>query len=121
MEITLIYPHQLFADHPALAPGRAVVLLEDPLFFGTDPSWPGRVHRQRALLHRLSMQAYASRLKQRGYDVSIQEHHQAADTEAHLQLLWAKGYRSFHIADPVDDLLERRLKTAYSLRTLSAR
>ena len=116
MEITLIYPHQLFADHPALAPGRAVVLLEDPLFFGTDPRWPGRVHRQRALLHRLSMQAYASQLKQRGYDVSIQEHHKATDTEAHLQLIWAKGYRSFHIADPVDDLLERRLKTAVSKR-----
>ena len=52
MEISLIYPHQLFADHPALQPGRPVALIEDPLFFGTDPRWPLRVHRQRLLLHR---------------------------------------------------------------------
>ena len=33
MEITLVYPHQLFAEHPAIRPGRAVALIEDPLFF----------------------------------------------------------------------------------------
>ena len=66
MDLTLIYPNQLFAEHPSVQPGRPVVLLEDPLLFGTDPTWPGRIHRQRALLHRLSMQAYAERLKGQG-------------------------------------------------------
>ena len=40
MEISLVYPHQLFAEHPALESGRPVALIEDPLFFGTDPRWP---------------------------------------------------------------------------------
>lgn len=109
MELTLIYPHQLFAEHPALEAGRAVVLIEDPLFFGTDPQWPGRVHRQRTLLHRLAMQAYATRLESQGFEIWVQYHHQAANTEEHLRHLWDQGYRSFHLADPVDDLLERRL------------
>ena len=115
MDLTLIYPHQLFAEHPALQPGRDVVLLEDPLLFGTDPQWPGKIHRQKALLHRLSMQSYAKRLTEQGFNVAIIRHHMARDSEEHLRRLWDQGYRHFHLADPVDDLLERRLR-----RTLGA-
>ena len=110
MEISLVYPHQLFAEHPALEPGRPVALIEDPLFFGTDPSWPLRVHQQRLVLHRASMNSYAAELKQRGWTVLYQRHNAAEDTDGHLQLLVSAGYRSFHLADPVDDLLGRRLK-----------
>ncbi|MGC6483546.1 MAG: cryptochrome/photolyase family protein [Synechococcus sp.] len=111
MELTLIYPHQLFADHPSIQAGRPVVLLEDPLLFGTDPQWPGRMHRQRALLHRLSMQAYADRLRRQGLQVTIQRHNQASDASQHITLLWRQGFRVFHLVDPVDDLLERRLRS----------
>ena len=110
MEISLVYPHQLFAEHPALEPDRPVALIEDPLFFGTDPHWPLRVHQQRLVLHRASMNSYAAELKQRGWTVLHQRHNAAEDTSGHLQLLVSAGYRSFHLADPVDDLLERRLK-----------
>ncbi|MGB1621222.1 MAG: cryptochrome/photolyase family protein [Synechococcus sp.] len=110
MEITLIFPHQLFAEHPALAAGRPVVLLEDPLLFGTDPRWPLRVHRQRLLLHRASLKTYQQQLEARGFEVSHHPHHLAECTERHLQLLWQQGVRHVHLADPVDDLLERRLK-----------
>ena len=109
MEISLVYPHQLFADHPAIQPGRPVALIEDPLFFGTDPRWPLRVHRQRQVLHRASMSSYAAGLKERGWQVLHQRHDAAVDTGAHLELLRKAGYRHFHLADPVDDLLERRL------------
>jgi len=112
MEISLVYPHQLFSDHPAIKPGRPVALIEDPLFFGTDPDWPQLVHRQKLLLHRASMQAYAEMLRSRGLDVAVQEHHQARDTAGHLQLLLDKGYRHFCLADPVDDVLERRIQSA---------
>ncbi len=112
MEITLVYPHQLFASHPAVQPGRDVALIEDPLFFGTDPQWPQRVHWRKLLLHRASMQSYADRLRSAGYTVLVQRHHEAADTTGHLELLLRAGYRSFHLSDPVDDVLERRLRAA---------
>ena len=108
MEISLIYPHQLFADHPALQQGRPVALIEDPLFFGTDPRWPLRVHWQRLLLHRASMACFAAALQEKGWTVVQQHHDAAADTAGHLELLRLAGYRSFHLADPVDDVLERR-------------
>ena len=110
MEITLVYPHQLFAEHPAIQRGRGVALIEDPLFFGTDPLWPIKVHCQRLLLHRLSMAAYADELRNKGFSVQVQRHDSAVDTNGHLRLLHAAGYRRFHVADPVDHLLEKRLK-----------
>ena len=110
MEITIVFPHQLFADHPAITAGRPVALIEDPLFFGTDPRWPMRVHRQRLLLHRAALKAYGDDLRGRGLTVLHQRHDQAVDTAGHLGLLHAAGYRSFHLVDPVDDLLHRRLR-----------
>ena len=111
MELTLIFPHQLFADHPCLKSGRPVALIEDPLFFGTDPRWPMQVHRQRALLHRASMSAYADTLRERGFKVQQRLHHQARDTAEHLQALLKQGFRSFHLAYPIDDLLSKRLQS----------
>ena len=110
MDLTLVYPHQLFADHPAVAAGRPIALIEEPLLFGTDPQWPCRIHRQRALLHRCSMHAYAERLRGQGHQVNLTRHHEASNTTGHLKKWWEKGYRRFHLADPVDDLIERRLK-----------
>ena len=34
MEVTFIYPNQLFDPHPAVARNRTIFLIEDPLFFG---------------------------------------------------------------------------------------
>ena len=109
MELTVVYPNQLFADHPSLQTGRAVALIEDPLFFGTDTRWPMQVHRQRLLLHRCSMSVYAEGLRKRGFTVLEQRHHLAPDTQGHLQALFAMGYKHFHLADPVDDVLSKRL------------
>ncbi len=109
MDLTLVYPHQLFADHPSLSEGRPVALIEDPLYFGTDPQWPMQVHRQRLLLHRCSMTVFADSLRGRGFTVLERRHHQASDTHGHLDALFAMGYRHFHLADPVDDLLTKRL------------
>ena len=109
MEVTIVYPHQLFAEHPSLQPGRPVALIEDPLFFGTDPQWPMQVHCQRLLLHRCSMSVFADDLRSKGFTVLERRHHQADDTQAHLRALFEMGYRHFHLADPVDDLLNKRL------------
>ena len=54
----LIYPHQLFADQPALAGADRVYLVEDPLLF-TQYTF----HRQKLMLHRASMTRYAATMK----------------------------------------------------------
>ncbi len=109
MDLTLVYPHQLFADHPALNTSRPVALIEDPLYFGTDPQWPMQVHRQRLLLHRCSMTVFADSLRGQGFNVLERRHNLASDTHGHLHALFEMGYRHFHLADPIDDLLTKRL------------
>ena len=109
MDLSLVFPHQLFEHHPALRPGRAVALIEDPLLFGTDPRWPIQVHRQRLLLHRASMNAYAEMLQAKGFTVLRVLQGQAASTAEILGDLLEQGYRAFHLADPVDDVLTRRI------------
>ena len=109
MDLSLVFPHQLFEHHPALRAGRAVALIEDPLLFGTDPRWPIQVHRQRLLLHRASMNAYAEMLQAKGFSVLRILQGQAASTAVILGGLLDQGYRSFHLADPVDDVLTQRI------------
>lgn len=107
--LVLVFPHQLFEPHPALLPGLPVALIEDSLFFGGDPHWPLRPHRQKLALHRASLKAYAGRLARRGHQVVYREHQPGLPTGAHLEALSGLGYREFRVADPVDDLLLRRL------------
>ena len=56
------------------------------------------------------MTVYAETLRIKGFKVLEQRHHQARDTHGHLQVLHTLGYRQFHLADPVDDLLSKRLQ-----------
>lgn len=100
-EITLIYPHQLFANHPAIAKGRAVWLIEDPLFFGNDAHWPALMHKQKLMLHRASMKAYAAELEQDGHGVQY--------IEAFEKPVLPSKTKVIHLADPADDVLMRRL------------
>ncbi len=111
MECALIFPHQLFDQHPAVAPGRRVFLLEDPLFMGTDERWPMCMHRQKVILHRASMQAYARRLEERGYDVRyLTAPPGGGRTEAILEAALPGETSVVHMADPVDEIVSRRLR-----------
>jgi len=102
--ITVIFPNQLFADHPALDRKRPVWLIEDSLFFG-DPHSPLRFHKHKLMLHRASMKAYAAELMARGFDVTYVDY-QPGKTVVDLI---PGNVRHLWLADPVDYLLERRL------------
>jgi deoxyribodipyrimidine photolyase-related protein len=102
---TLVFPHQLFECHPALKEGRPIYLAEDPLFFGNDPKYPVAFHKQKLVLHRASMQAYAEELRVSGYEVILIPH-----THDYREKL-PKEISEIHLADPHDFILEKRLKT----------
>ena len=109
MEASVIYPHQLFNPntHPALAPGRVVYLVEEPLFiteFGT--------HRQKMLLHRLAMQAYKKELATAGFTVQYIKLTKGATTKSILADIARAGCTTLHIVDTTDNYLERRILTA---------
>ncbi len=108
-EATLIYPHQLFSDHPALARDRRVYLFEDPLFFG-DTAHPANFHALKRIFHRASMAAYAAELERRGHDVTTIPHAPSSALTPLTETLKRDGVEQLHCADPVDFLVEKRLR-----------
>jgi deoxyribodipyrimidine photolyase-related protein len=119
-EATLIYPHQLFKNHPAVQLGRAIWLVEDPLFFGNDPHWPTAMHGQKLLLHRASLKAYAEELKAAGHRVHYIEAAAGAtvDSAELLALHLPKKLSALHLADPADTILMRRIRRFAVARSL---
>ncbi len=106
--VTIIFPHQLFKQHPALAPNRAVYLVEEGLFFTQY-----RFHQQKLILHRASMKAYQDYLLGLGHTVYyIDAMAPEADCRLLLRQLAAAGVSAIHICYVADDWLHKRLAKA---------
>ncbi|MEM8789947.1 MAG: cryptochrome/photolyase family protein [Pseudomonadota bacterium] len=118
----LIFPNQLFEDHPCLedTPDRAV-LIEDPLYFG-DPDYPARFHKQKLWLHRATMARFRASLQQRLAQVDYVDY--AADAglvHTALGKLAEDGVDRIIAVDPVDFIAEKRLRKAADAHGLALR
>jgi deoxyribodipyrimidine photolyase-related protein len=114
--MTIIFPHQLFKQHPALETGRPVILVEEFLFFSQY-----HFHKKKIVFHRASMKCYCSFLRQLGYAV---EYAERTDIRELLKVLADRGITEIVLADPVDDWLSRRIgrsckKHGINVKTLS--
>ncbi len=107
----LVFPHQLFADHPALDGATRVVLVEDDLYF-RDAHHPARHHKLRLVLHRASMARYAERLRSLGHAAETAEWAARRSLGDVVAGLAAGGVTRLRVCDPGDFLLEKRLATA---------
>lgn len=103
-EATIIYPHQLFKSNPALKAGNLVYLVEEPLFLTEFP-----IHRQKLLLHRLSMRAYKPLLEKLGFEVVYLSIQELKNTESVFAILAKSGIKKIHIVDTTDNWLEKRI------------
>jgi deoxyribodipyrimidine photolyase-related protein len=102
---TIVFPHQLFPQHPALMMGRVVYLVEEWLFFHQY-----RFHQQKLLLHRATMRMYADYLIQQGYELRyIPATSAECDLQKLLPIIANAGICELHYADVVDDWLHQRL------------
>jgi len=105
---SIVYPHQLFLHHPALHEGQPALLIEDPLFFGNDPHWPLSIHKQRLVLHRASMRAWAAGRKDvRHVPLACGK---PLDSGELLEEVVPKRVTRLELADPLDDVLLRRIR-----------
>ncbi len=105
MEALLIYPHQLYKVHRGLKKERKVILVEEPLFF-TERA----VHRQKLMLHRLSMRSYARVLEDQGFNVSYLNLEEIQDQQSLVKILKKEKITSLIVSDVTDDWLERRIE-----------
>jgi deoxyribodipyrimidine photolyase-related protein len=106
--VSIIFPHQLFDQHPALHTGTPVILVEEELFFRQYP-----FHKQKLLLHRASMKAYEANLISKGFQVEYIESEDSRNRiTALMRNLNERGITKVSIAYPNDYLLNRRIQRA---------
>ncbi len=109
-EKTIIFPHQLFKDHPAVKKGRAIMLVEHPLFFG-DHYYPLKFHKRKLVYLRAAMKTYQHYLHDKKLKVHYVDYSDiSANKNDFHNLLKSKGISKLHYAETVDFLLEKRLK-----------
>lgn len=109
MELTLVFPHQLFEQHPAVSESRTVCLIEDSLFFG-DPENPLSFHRHKLLLHRATMTAWQRARRREGYVVDMVPYRVGVTARDLLRSFAQEGVRKLHIVYLSDYLLTRRIE-----------
>ena len=107
MEITLVFPHQLFEHHPGICDNRSIALIADALILGGDPQWPLTIHPRKLKLHQQTMLAYQKDLASKGFSVCILTPNQNQQTSDLLNQLIDSGYQTFYMVDPFDDLLNK--------------
>jgi len=102
-ETALIFPHQLFEEHPALNAVKKAILVEDYLFFRVQS-----FHSKRLILLRAAMKAYADYLKDSGIDVTYipsTKLKSRGDFADHLG-----SAKKIHAAHPADERLMEDLE-----------
>ncbi|MDZ7649549.1 MAG: cryptochrome/photolyase family protein [Cytophagales bacterium] len=107
-DVTLIFPHQLFKEHPALEQGRPIYTIEEWLFFRQY-----NFHKQKLILHRASMKFYEEYLNANYYDVRyIETHDQRNDVRILIASLARQGVLKIHIAEVADTWVLKRISNS---------
>ncbi len=108
--VTIIFPHQLFQNHPVLQKNREIYLVEEWLFFKQY-----NFHKQKLVLHRASIKFYENWLQQHKYKVTyIEAGVKESDCQQLVTHLAKQKITDIHIAAVEDNWLLKRMKQACS-------
>ncbi|HWS22757.1 MAG TPA: cryptochrome/photolyase family protein, partial [Methanoregula sp.] len=107
--VTVIYPHQLFQQSPALSHDRPVIIAEDPWFFQRH-----RFHAQKLVLHRASMRRYRDYLVAEGFTVDYLETAALEKSADIYENLARNGVSEVHMCDPLENGLVDEIEKACS-------
>jgi deoxyribodipyrimidine photolyase-related protein len=107
-KVVLVFPNQLFKEHPSIQVDSHIYLLEEWLFFRQF-----NFHQQKIVLHRASLKFYEAYLKEQNYKVDyIDTTDKRSDVRELIAFLAQQNITSIHIADVVDNWLTKRIKAA---------
>ena len=110
-EVSIIFPNQLFKEHPAIKSNRPVYLLEEWHFFNQY-----NFHKEKLVLHRASMKFFEAFLKEQGHIVYYIESIEIQNRcELLIKQLHTNNVTHIHIVDTVDNCLLRKIKSICDL------
>ena len=103
-DITLIFPDQLFLNHPGLASGRQIYLVEEFLFYKIQP-----FHKQRLVLLRSAMHNYAEMLRKNHNEVIYISSKELTYQGSLFDILSKKSIKNIYVAEFADEWLSKDL------------
>ena len=107
-EVSIVFPHQLFNNHPSLQKDRVVYIVEEWLFFNQF-----NFHKQKIILHRSSMKKYADYLAGEKYIVEyIEASNKLSDIRKLVAYLAQQKITVLHFADLADNWLQKRMESS---------
>jgi deoxyribodipyrimidine photolyase-related protein len=115
---TLVFPHQLYLTSSAFNKEAPIFILEDALFF-TQFSF----HKQKLLLHRLTMRHWQLAQENKGYKVTKVGYKECSNLVDWITSLTQKHATTLHtvqLIEPDDFLLKKRLLKACDKNGLKA-
>jgi deoxyribodipyrimidine photolyase-related protein len=114
-EAAIIFPHQLFREHPGLKTNRCAYIIEDSLFFG-DARYPFKFHKKKLIFHRASMQAFRDFLISQNYKVKYIDYISPEEQDEEIGsfellniILEDDDISKVYLAEPVDWAIENRI------------
>lgn len=107
----LLYPNQLFNVEHLPKDIDQIILIEEPLLFGSDQQYKMFMHKQKLVFLRASMRRYIEeQLWPAGYQVDYIEFHQMNESGDVVNML--RDFETVLFFDLSDDVLHRRVTAA---------
>jgi deoxyribodipyrimidine photolyase-related protein len=104
MEVSLIFPQQIYEFNPCITTKRKVYIIEDHLFFTQF-----RFHKQKLVLHRATMKFYEDYLRKYGFDIEYIEFSALKDLDDLFRKFAQFGVKKIHHVETVDNCLEKSI------------
>ena len=106
-EVLIILPNQLHENNEALQKNIPIYLVEEYMFFNQY-----NFHKQKLVFQRASMKNYENYLNENSYDVEyINSNNKLSDIRDLIQFL-SSSISKINVIDPVDFLLDKRIKSS---------
>ncbi|MGY5352745.1 cryptochrome/photolyase family protein [Wenyingzhuangia sp. IMCC45533] len=105
--VSIIFPHQLFKEHPIHNDKGDIYLVEEFLFFKQY-----NFHKTKIAFHRASMKFYADFLTENGLNVKyIDSHSKLSDIRNLIDFFAEENVEQITFIDPVDEWLQNRIQS----------
>lgn len=103
-DITLIFPDQLFLNHPCIESGRQIYLVEEFMFFKVQS-----FHKQRLVLLRSAMQKYGETLQKNEHEVIYIPSKELSCRGNLFDIIGKKNIKNIHLCEFADEWLYQDL------------
>ena len=113
MDISIIFPNQIFEKSKLLDESTKIYLIEEYLFFNQF-----KFHKQKILFHRMTMKSYERFLQKNSFDIEyIDSTEKFSDIRSFIENL-DSNINSIKIYDPVDNWLSKRIIDTCKLKNI---